>query len=151
MRLMTPPLPAASRPSKIRTTRRPACLTQCCSFTSSSWSLASSRSYSLRFSLEGEASSFSRSTGAAPSSFTVHLSYPVSNFSAPCRSGDLCPAPHRSTQQTLVRGNLLRDRRQSSTAFWRWSTLVRVGEFALSSEAFQHGGEIPRRHSCEGE
>jgi len=26
-----------------------------------------------------------------------------------------------------------------------------VGEFALSSEAFAHGGEIPRRHTCEGE
>jgi phosphatidylethanolamine-binding protein (PEBP) family uncharacterized protein len=26
-----------------------------------------------------------------------------------------------------------------------------VGEFALSSGAFTHGGEIPRRHACEGE
>jgi Raf kinase inhibitor-like YbhB/YbcL family protein len=26
-----------------------------------------------------------------------------------------------------------------------------VGEFALSSEAFTHRGEIPRRHTCEGE
>jgi Raf kinase inhibitor-like YbhB/YbcL family protein len=26
-----------------------------------------------------------------------------------------------------------------------------VGEFALSSEAFEHGSEIPRRHTCEGE
>jgi Raf kinase inhibitor-like YbhB/YbcL family protein len=26
-----------------------------------------------------------------------------------------------------------------------------VGEFALSSEAFTHGDEIPRRHTCEGE
>jgi Raf kinase inhibitor-like YbhB/YbcL family protein len=26
-----------------------------------------------------------------------------------------------------------------------------VGEFTLSSEAFMHGGEIPRRHTCEGE
>ena len=29
--------------------------------------------------------------------------------------------------------------------------LVRVGEFALSSEAFTHGVEIPRRHTCDGE
>jgi Raf kinase inhibitor-like YbhB/YbcL family protein len=28
---------------------------------------------------------------------------------------------------------------------------VRVGEFALSSEAFAHRGEIPRRHTCEGD
>jgi Raf kinase inhibitor-like YbhB/YbcL family protein len=26
-----------------------------------------------------------------------------------------------------------------------------MGEFALSSEAFTHGGEIPRAHTCEGE
>jgi phosphatidylethanolamine-binding protein (PEBP) family uncharacterized protein len=26
-----------------------------------------------------------------------------------------------------------------------------VSEFALSSEAFTHGSEIPRRHTCEGE
>ena len=31
------------------------------------------------------------------------------------------------------------------------SKLVGVAEFALSSEAFAHGGEIPRRHTCEGE
>jgi Raf kinase inhibitor-like YbhB/YbcL family protein len=53
-------------------------------------------------------------------------------------------------QHSLARRNPLRDRRQS-TGCWRRSTLVRVAEFALSSEAFQHGGEIPRRHSCEGE
>jgi hypothetical protein len=32
-----------------------------------------------------------------------------------------------------------------------WSTLVRVAELPLRSGAFQHGGEIPRRHSCEGQ
>lgn len=32
-----------------------------------------------------------------------------------------------------------------------WSVLGRVGEFALRSEAFTHGGKIPRRHTCEGE
>jgi Raf kinase inhibitor-like YbhB/YbcL family protein len=26
-----------------------------------------------------------------------------------------------------------------------------VGAFALSSEVFTHGGEVPRRHTCEGE
>jgi Raf kinase inhibitor-like YbhB/YbcL family protein len=26
-----------------------------------------------------------------------------------------------------------------------------VAEFALSSEAFRHGGEIPRRHTCDGD
>jgi phosphatidylethanolamine-binding protein (PEBP) family uncharacterized protein len=26
-----------------------------------------------------------------------------------------------------------------------------VTEFTLSSEAFAHGDEIPRRHTCEGE
>jgi phosphatidylethanolamine-binding protein (PEBP) family uncharacterized protein len=26
-----------------------------------------------------------------------------------------------------------------------------VGEFALASDAFAHGGEIPRRHTREGE
>jgi hypothetical protein len=29
--------------------------------------------------------------------------------------------------------------------------LAHVSEFALSSEAFTHGSEIPRRHTCEGE
>jgi len=29
--------------------------------------------------------------------------------------------------------------------------LVRVGEFALTSEAFTHEGEIPRRHTCDGD
>ena len=28
---------------------------------------------------------------------------------------------------------------------------MRVGEVALSSEAFTHRGEIPRRHTCEGD
>ena len=28
---------------------------------------------------------------------------------------------------------------------------MRVGEFALRSEAFPHGGEIPGRHTCDGE
>jgi Raf kinase inhibitor-like YbhB/YbcL family protein len=32
-----------------------------------------------------------------------------------------------------------------------WSKLVRVGEFALRSEAFADGEEIPRRYTCEGE
>ncbi len=32
-----------------------------------------------------------------------------------------------------------------------WSTLVRVSEFGLSSDAFAHRDEIPRRHTCEGE
>jgi Raf kinase inhibitor-like YbhB/YbcL family protein len=32
-----------------------------------------------------------------------------------------------------------------------WSKLGHVGEFALISEAFTHGVEIPRRHTCEGE
>jgi phosphatidylethanolamine-binding protein (PEBP) family uncharacterized protein len=25
-----------------------------------------------------------------------------------------------------------------------------VAEFALRTEAFRHGGEIPRRHTCDG-
>jgi Raf kinase inhibitor-like YbhB/YbcL family protein len=29
--------------------------------------------------------------------------------------------------------------------------LAHVSEFAMSSEAFTHGEEIPRRHTCEGE
>ena len=33
----------------------------------------------------------------------------------------------------------------------RGSKLVRVGEFALRSEAFAHGDETPRRHTCDGE
>ena len=33
----------------------------------------------------------------------------------------------------------------------KWFKLTHVGEFALSSEAFTHRGEIPRRHTCEGE
>jgi Raf kinase inhibitor-like YbhB/YbcL family protein len=32
-----------------------------------------------------------------------------------------------------------------------WSKLAFVGEFALTSDAFAHGDEIPRRHTCEGE
>src|SRR5687767_4937397 len=31
------------------------------------------------------------------------------------------------------------------------STLVCVGEFAVGSDAFGYGEEIPRRHTCEGE
>ena len=45
MRLMAPPLPAASRPSKMTATLRPWLRTHSCSLTSSRWSLASSRSY----------------------------------------------------------------------------------------------------------
>ncbi len=44
MRLMVPPLPAASRPSKSTQTRRPSCTTHSCSLTSSRCRLASSRS-----------------------------------------------------------------------------------------------------------
>jgi Raf kinase inhibitor-like YbhB/YbcL family protein len=33
----------------------------------------------------------------------------------------------------------------------KWFKLARVSEFALSTEAFTHGGEIPRRHTCEDE
>src|SRR5262249_48430014 len=49
MALIVPPLPAASRPSKIRTTRRPLCLTQSCSAHNSTCSSRSAFSYSLRF------------------------------------------------------------------------------------------------------
>src|SRR5262249_44375702 len=49
MALMVPPLPAASRPSKTTTTRKPLCLTQSCSAHSSTCSLRSAFSYSLRF------------------------------------------------------------------------------------------------------
>src|SRR6516225_9666816 len=49
MALIVPPLPAASRPSKITTTRRPSCLTQSCRAQSSTCSLRSDFSYSLRF------------------------------------------------------------------------------------------------------
>src|SRR5215831_10913566 len=49
MALIVPPLPAASRPSKTTTTRSPACLTQSCNAQSSTCSLRSSFSYSLRF------------------------------------------------------------------------------------------------------
>src|SRR5277367_6023750 len=45
MRLMAPPLPAASRPSKRATTRKPRCLTHAESFTSSTWRFRSSSSY----------------------------------------------------------------------------------------------------------
>ena len=41
--LMTPPLPAPSRPSNTTQTFRPLCTTHCCSLTSSTCSLASSR------------------------------------------------------------------------------------------------------------
>src|SRR5271169_5617488 len=47
--LIVPPFPAASRPSKITTTRKPCCLTQSCSAHSSTCSLRSAFSYSLRF------------------------------------------------------------------------------------------------------
>ena len=47
MRLMTPPLPAVSRPSKMATTRRPLYLTHSSSSTSSAWSLRSCFSYSF--------------------------------------------------------------------------------------------------------
>ncbi len=47
-RLIVPPLPAASRPSKRMTTRWPVSLTQFCSFSSSIWSRRFTRSYSAR-------------------------------------------------------------------------------------------------------
>src|ERR1700736_1378601 len=47
--LIVPPFPAASRPSKITTTREPLCLTQSCNAQSSTCSLRSAFSYSLRF------------------------------------------------------------------------------------------------------
>src|SRR5579884_2101320 len=47
MRLIMPPLPAASRPSKMITMRAFVALTHSCSFTSSTCSLKSSTSYSL--------------------------------------------------------------------------------------------------------
>src|SRR4029450_13582706 len=52
IRLIVPPLPAASRPSKITTTRSPACLIHSWSLISSSWSRASSSSYGFFFILE---------------------------------------------------------------------------------------------------
>ena len=50
MALMTPPLPAPSRPSKRMQTFRPSWRTHSCSLTSSTCSLRSSASYSLRLS-----------------------------------------------------------------------------------------------------
>src|SRR6516162_11879446 len=49
--LIVPPLPAPSRPSNRMQTFRPLCTTHCWSLTNSTCSRASSRSYSLRFSL----------------------------------------------------------------------------------------------------
>src|SRR5579862_5525063 len=49
MALMVPPLPAASRPSNTTTTRSPSRLTQSCKAHSSTCSLRSAFSYSLRF------------------------------------------------------------------------------------------------------
>src|SRR6185503_9037584 len=49
MALMVPPLPAASRPSKMMITRRPLCLTHSCSLQSSPWSLRNSFRYFLFF------------------------------------------------------------------------------------------------------
>ncbi len=46
-RLIVPPLPAASRPSKTTTIRAPDARAQFCIFTSSAWSRKSSRSYAL--------------------------------------------------------------------------------------------------------
>src|SRR5215208_7542221 len=48
MRLIAPPLPAASRPSNTTTTRSPSSLMYSWSLTNSSWSLASSASYEER-------------------------------------------------------------------------------------------------------
>src|SRR5690348_12728354 len=48
MRLIAPPFPAASRPSKTTTRRSPLTRTHSFSFTSSAWSRCSSRSYSFR-------------------------------------------------------------------------------------------------------
>src|SRR6516162_1851843 len=47
--LMTPPLPAVSRPSKTNMIRNPSCCTQSCSFTSSPCSFFTCSSYSLFF------------------------------------------------------------------------------------------------------
>src|SRR6202034_332539 len=47
--LITPPLPAASRPSNTTTTRKPLCLTHSCKPQSSTCSSRSAFSYSLRF------------------------------------------------------------------------------------------------------
>ena len=58
MALIVPPLPAPSRPSNTMQTFSPLCRTHSCNFTSSTWSLLSSRSYSLPL-------SFVRSAAAA--------------------------------------------------------------------------------------
>src|SRR6516225_2869488 len=50
---MVPPLPAASRPSKIMITRRPLCLTHSWRWQSFAWSFRSSLTYSLFFSFMG--------------------------------------------------------------------------------------------------
>src|SRR5690242_9140804 len=56
MRLIVPPLPAASRPSKTMITRNPSCCTQRCNFTSSTCSFSSSVSNSLFFILPDDSS-----------------------------------------------------------------------------------------------
>ena len=48
IRLITPPFPAVSRPSNTTHTLAPDATTHCWRWTSSTWSRASSRSYSLR-------------------------------------------------------------------------------------------------------
>src|SRR4051812_42928447 len=60
MRLMTPPLPAASRPSKTTTTRSFSSRTHCCSFTSSICSRSSSALYTFFGSFSAIPSVFQR-------------------------------------------------------------------------------------------
>jgi Raf kinase inhibitor-like YbhB/YbcL family protein len=58
----------------------------------------------------------------------------------PWSSGDQRPPP-----QTLA-PTVPAERRPGDSIILSW-----VADFALQSSAFDHGGPIPRRHSCEGE
>src|SRR5271157_872768 len=62
--LIVPPLPAPSRPSNRMQTFRPLCRTHSCNFTSSTWSLLSSRSYSLPLSSLRSAAAVSLSSSS---------------------------------------------------------------------------------------
>src|SRR6476469_6023145 len=73
MRLITPPFPAASRPSKITTTLSPVARTYSCMITSSRWSFRSSSSKRLRLSFAGFGSASSPEGSAAMSGGDVDV------------------------------------------------------------------------------
>src|SRR5215216_791694 len=103
IRLIVPPLPAASRPSKITTTLSPACLIHSWSLISSSWRRASSSSYGFFFILVVDDSSASMaSRGLADLSLAMGTSSRTWRYCRPAMGTRVVEDPPLGGDQRLV-------------------------------------------------